>query len=362
MEDGDFYQILDRQLITPTPKDLKKLKSLINKFDKDIFSSPRLNEIAHKNKSLYKIDVLHEILERMEKFIGEENIDSFYRNLETVTFEFENPISCKEHSDHHENGYHDSITNTIHINAETFDYLEDFAKTNNLDYMVTLKIAIAHELFHLASCNNLSDKTGFIYQGLCDVDTTKKYDNHTSIINFGKAESFNEGLTQLFACGIYADYLGDENFYKFNNTYIDQARAISQIAYMVGHKNIKAAYFNNLGMGCIKDGLSKINSLRKLYDDLTIHMARLINYNLDDKVRDTSTIKIQNVLLQYAHNYINMIDKDKINDFISTINRYFIGNWSDEVNMTLSDESKSLLEENLRLFNGLLEKKKTYKK
>ena len=361
IDDDKIYEIFENQHIIPTSKELRKVKKMIKNIDQDIFNSSKLNEIAKRNKELYKIDVLPEILGKMEKVIGDEYIESFYKNLETVRFEFDDPVECDDKS-LKENGYHDSMSNVIHINAETVDCLRKFSIDNNLDFELVFKIALAHELFHLASCDNQFATTGIIYQGLTERDFNKRYSDLTTTINFGKAKAFNEGLTQLLACGLYAEELGDHNFHKFNNTYTEEARVICQIAEMVGHKNIKKAYFKNLGMGYIKDKIYEINNSKKLYDSFTTNMGRLINYDLDETVRNSSAIKIQNILLQYESNYLEIMNKDKTKEFINSVNYYFIGNWKDEINNTLSPESKLLLEENLKLFDNLKEKQKTYSK
>ena len=80
--DDEIYELFEGQHIIPTKSELLKVKKLIKNTNKDIFSSPKLNEIAKKNNELYKIDVLPDILGRMEKFIGvlgEEYIASFYK-------------------------------------------------------------------------------------------------------------------------------------------------------------------------------------------------------------------------------------------------------------------------------------------
>ena len=94
--EDEIYKLFENQHITPTKSELLKVEELIKNTNKDIFSSPRLNEIAKKNNELYKIDVLPDILGRMEKFIGvlgEEYIASFYKNLETVKFKFDVPMN-----------------------------------------------------------------------------------------------------------------------------------------------------------------------------------------------------------------------------------------------------------------------------
>ena len=99
----------------------------------------------------------------MEKFIKDENIELFYKNLETVKFEFDDPIEYIDSNNEHENGFHDAVTNIIHINADTFDCLRNFSKDNDLDFDIVWKIALAHELFHMASCNNLYNMDSIIY-------------------------------------------------------------------------------------------------------------------------------------------------------------------------------------------------------
>lgn len=361
--DEEIYELFEDQRIIPTRSELLKVKKLIKNINKDIFSSPKLNEIAKKNNELYKIDALPDILKRMEKFIGEEYIDSFYKNLETVKFEFDEPTEYIESEDYHEFGYHDSLTNTIHIYDDSVDCLRTFANNNDLDFNLVFNIALAHELFHLASFKNLITESGFLYKGLCEINCTNKYASHSEIINYGKAKAFNEGITQLFACGIYVEELGNVNFHKFNNTYRVESSVIYQIANMIERKEIKNSYFNNLGMGYIKYKLLEIDKNRQLYNELSSHMGRLTNYDLSESIRNSSIIKIQNILLQYETKYIDMIDNiDEKKSFIDSINYFFVGFWKDMDNMDLSDEAKALIQENLNMFNSLKEKQKTYKK
>lgn len=361
--DEEIYELFEKQHIIPTKSELLKVKKLIKNTNKDIFSSPKLNEIAKKNKELYKIDALPDILKRMEKFIGEEYIDSFYKNLKTVKFEFDEPTEYIESEDHHEFGYHDSLTNTIHIYADSVDCLRTFANNNDLEFNLVFNIALAHELFHLASCKNLITESGFIYKGLSEINYNKKYPTITDEIRSGISTSFNEGITELFACVIYSNELGADKFNKFNNTYEEQARIISQLASMIGHKEIKKAYFKNLGVGYINDKLKQIDTHRLLYTSLSTYMGRLLNNQLTDINKNTSIIKIQNILLQYETKYIDMIDNiDEKKSFIDSINYFFVGLWKDMDNMNLSDEAKALIQENLNMFNSLKEKQKTYNK
>lgn len=364
IKDNNIYKTFNKKLIQPTVDELNKVKELIKNTNKDIFSSPKLNEIAKKNKELYKIDILPEILKRMKNFIKEENSELFYKNLETVRFNFEDPIEYIDSKNEHENGLHYPMTNIIHINADTFDFLKNFAKENNLDFNLVWKIALAHELFHMASCNNRCFETGYIYRGLTETNCNKKYQSQTNQIKEGKDNSFTEGITQLFACLIYSDELGIDNFHKFNNTYEEQARVISQLSLIISPKEIKNAYFHNLGIGYINDKLNQIYKCKLLYEELATNMGRLISNKLSDSIKNTSIVKIQSILLQYEKKYIEMNDKDKIDGIIDNISYYYIGYWDDTTNMKLSDETKKLIEENLNTFYSLYEvkKEKTYLK
>ena len=363
IEDDKIYRIFNNRHIKPTKNNLIKVKNTIENIGKDIFSSQKLNEIAKKNKELYKIDILPEVLERMEKFIKEEYIELFYKNLETVRFEFEDPITCNDSSIHYENGYHDSMKNFIHINAETFDCLKVYAKENNLDFSLVWKIALAHELFHLASCNNLYNETGYIYQGLIELNLNKKWQTPTDKIKYGIATSFNEGTTQFFACLIYALELGDSNFNSFINTYSAQARVIAQLIPLIGREEIKGAYFKNLGMGYINDKLIRIDNLKPPYNELSTNMGRLTSETLSDIVKNTSLVRIQNRLLSYETKYFEMInDKEEKDSLVKAIEYYFVGYWKNIDNMNLSDETKALIRENINSLNYLKEKQKTYHK
>lgn len=364
IEDNNIYKVFNKQLITPNIDELKKVKKLIKNKNKDVFSSSKLNEIAKKNKELYKIDILPDILERMEKFIKDENIELFYKNLETVKFEFDDPIEYIDSNNEHENGFHDAMTNIIHINADTFDCLRNFSKDNDLDFDIVWKIALAHELFHMASCNNLYYETGYIYKGLTEIDYNKKYICQTNQIKEGIATSFTEGITQLFSCLIYSDELGIDNFHKFNNTYEEQARVISQLSLMISPKEIKNAYFHNLGIGYINDKLKQIDKRKVLYCGLSTNMGRLISDKLGDNAKNVSIVKIQCILLQYEKRYLEMSDKVKNKEFIDNINYYYIGYWNDIDAMNFSDETKDLIVRNLNNFYSLyeIEKEKTYTK
>ena len=364
IEDNNIYKVFNKQLITPNIDELKKVKKLIKNKDKDVFSSSKLNEIAKKNKELYKIDILPDILERMEKFIKDENIELFYKNLETVKFDFDDPIEYIDSNNEHENGFHDAITNIIHINADTFGCLRNFSKDNDLDFDIVWKIALAHELFHMASCNNLYNETGYIYKGLTEINYNKKYTCQTNQVKVGISTSFTEGITQLFSCLIYSDELGADNFHKFNNTYEEQARVISQLSLMISPKEIKNAYFHNLGIGYINDKLKQIDKRKILYCGLSTNMGRLISNKLRDNAKNVSKVKIQCILLQYEKRYLEMSDKVKNKEFIDNINYYYIGYWNDIDAMNFSDETKDLILRNLNNFYSLyeIEKEKTYTK
>lgn len=358
IKDNDIFKIFNKELIIPTKSELKKVKDIINNTNKSIFSSSKLNEIAKKNKELYKIDILPEILERMEKFIGEEYIELFYKNLETVRFEFDDPINCIDYDACSEYGYHESKDNIIHINGDTFDCLRQRASIKDLDFTLTWKIALAHELFHMASCNNLYDETGYIYQGLNEINLKKRYQSPTDLIKYGISSSFNEGITQFFACSLYNKELGDD-FHDFNNSYTIQARVICQLIPLVKYPEIENAYFKNLGIGYINDKLVQINKRKLLYNELSTNMGRSCSDKSNDKVKATSIVKLQTILLQYEKAFIDLIDQDKINSLIDVIGYFYLG-VPDDVN--LSDEIKMQVEENLNTYNSLKEKQKTYTK
>mgnify|MGYP003304260461 CR=1 FL=1 len=219
IEDNNIYKVFNKQLITPNIDELKKVKKLIKNKDKDVFSSSKLNEIAKKNKELYKIDILPDILERMEKFIKDENIELFYKNLETVKFEFDDPIECIDSNNEHENGFHDAMTNIIHINADTFDCLRNFSKDNDLDFDIVWKIALAHELFHMASCNNLYYETGYIYKGLVAFDVDVVNENNKSLSGGERAE-YNL-IKEIKNAEQYDILLLDEPEASFDNPFIN---------------------------------------------------------------------------------------------------------------------------------------------
>ena len=361
IEDNNVYEIFNKQLITPTINELKKVNRVIKKTNKDIFSSPKLNEIAKKNKELYRIDVLPEILERMEKFIGVDNIDSFYRNLETVKFDVEDPIECTTHDVPSEVGNHDGKTNIIQILPDSFDRLRDYAEDKGLDFDLVWKIALAHELFHMASCNNLIFETGHLYQGLGDIDFNKKYLTNTDILKKGITSAFTEGITQLFACMIYAEELGD-NFTSFCNFYEDQARIVGQLIPFVSLPRIQDSYFKNLGLSLINDKLLQIDKHKLLYDELSTNMGRTCSDRLSESVKNTSVVTIQSILLQYGMKFIEIIDKDKIPSFVRNTSAFFVGNWENMDTMNISKETKALIQENLKTLDRLKEKQKTYKK
>ena len=363
IENDTIYKVLNNKKRKASKNELIKVKYVIENIDKDIFSSAKLNEIAKNNKVLYRIDILPDILRRMEKFIGEELTETFYKNLETVRFEFDDPMECGEFIPNHENGYHDSLNNTIHINAETFECLRIFAKENELDFNLVWKISLAHELFHMASCKNLLYETGHIYQGLNVISYTKKYNKTvTDDINYGKSNSFNEGLTQFLACAIYCNELGDKNFHDFNNSYLVQARVIGQISNIIGGRTLKRAYFKNLGMSTIHASLLQINNLELTYNQLLTNMGRLGSPKTKTITKNTSIVKIQALLLLYETPYFYSLDKENQERLIDRIDYYFVGLWKTMDNKNFSDETKALIQENLNTLNHLREKQKTYKK
>ena len=369
--EDEIYKLLENQHITPTKSELLKVKELINNINKDIFSSPKLNEIAKKNNELYKIDVLPDILERMEKFIGnlgEEYITSFYRNLETVKFEFDTPMKCDKILSRYTGGNYDPKTNVIHINAHIIDQLRKIADEKDLYFSTMWNTVLAHELFHLASCDNkLYNKTGYIYQGLNKINFKKKFSNIEHLMARASI-SFDEGLTQLFACTIYRDEIGKDKFYFFNYGWRIHARIMSQLSLMIGQDELGKAYFSHSGVQFIRNKLKQINKHKYLYNSiffllLSFYMADLADDDLADKEKHTYEIRTQNILLQYEAKYIDSIDnEEEKKSFINSIRNFFVGYWKDTKNLNINEAAVSLMQQNLDILNNLREKQKTYKK
>ena len=209
-----------------------------------------------------------------------------------------------------------------------------------------------------------SDLSARVLQNLDFARANMKANIYDQAVLEGIATSFNEGITQLFSCLIYSGELGVDNFHKFNNTYEEQARVISQLSLMISPKEIKNAYFHNLGIGYINDKLKQIDKRKVLYCGLSTNMGRLISDKLGDNAKNVSIVKIQCILLQYEKRYLEMSDKVKNKEFIDNINYYYIGYWNDIDNMNFSDETKDLIVRNLNNFYSLyeIEKEKTYTK
>ena len=369
--EDEIYKLFENQHITPTKSELLKVEELIKNTNKDIFSSPRLNEIAKKNNELYKIDVLPDILGRMEKFIGvlgEEYIASFYKNLETVKFKFDVPMKSDESISHYTGGSYDPRDNVIRICPHTIYLLKKIAKEENVDFNVIWNTTLAHELFHMASCDNkLYNKTGYVYQGLNKMNLNKKI-SRIEHLKSTISIPFDEGITQLFACTIYRDEIGEDNFNLFNYGWLIHARVMSQLGLMIEQDEIKKAYFGHSGTRFIKDKLLQINNHKHLYNSLyflllSFYMADLADDKLDNKQRHIYETRVQHILLQYESEYINTIDNiEEKNSFIKSIYDFFIGYLEEPEKLNVSDEDIDLMQENLNILNGLKEKQKTYKK
>ena len=359
IKDNKILELFNGGTIEPGKDELIRVKEMIKNYGKDIFSSDRLNSIAKENPELYKIDVLPEVLSMMEGFIKDEYLENFYENLRTVKFHIEDSTTDEDEKDYSVTGFHDTKTNTIVFNLDTFEFVRNSDAEKDKDFTSSYKIMIAHELFHLASYRNSSD--GICYQGLNKYDQFSLKNHTIDIDEFRKVESFNEGTTELFANFMY--HRLDVNSYS--DGYIESVRIVAQIVNMIGIQTLKKAYFDNLGIDYIKRNLCDIINSPDLFYELFDQMGIIIDFeNIDEDIRCSSVIKIQNILLRYEKEYINKLRKsksdDEIDGFIAVINKYFVGLWRD-IDF-LDEKDKALANENRQLFYNLKEKEKTYKK
>ena len=156
-------------------------------------------------------------------------------------------MKSDESISHYTGGSYDPRDNVIRICPHTIYLLKKIAKEENVDFNIIWNTTLAHELFHMASCDNkFYNKTGYVYQGLNKMNFNKKI-SRIEHLKSTISIPFDEGITQLFACTIYRDEIGEDNFNLFNYGWTIHARVMSQLGLMIEQDEIKKAYFGHSG-------------------------------------------------------------------------------------------------------------------
>lgn len=279
---GGFFGICSKE-------EKAKVKAKLERNNKGLFKSERLNQIAEKNPILKSIDIFEEILDDVEKTIPAEYRENFYNNLETLQVTLIKPdVSPLEEEDAKKHTSTPALYNSydnrmalllkpILIRKQAIDQLVNEGKLKT-PFHEHLKRVIIHELFHLSSSRyNLSNHT--MYSGVSSLNDGKKQ----------KFNSFNEAITEMLS----RRTLPNEEI-DINCAYNPLVSIIEQFVDLIGLDAVLKSYYTNDELESIRNELLKIindkTKVDTLIETLCAHSPNDIFYSGKDPLTKTQTL------------------------------------------------------------------------
>jgi len=281
--------------ILPSKKEKVIVREKITRYEKDIFQSDKLNEIAKENNLLKSFNILEEVLDSVETHIPQNCRDTYYKRLKNLKLR----IIATEQFDKNSRvivpASYSPEENTMYLSTKTLCYFKDKFKEKykgediNTIFNSYLKRVIIHELFHLAS-SNIKDEDNSLYSGFVN------FDNEKYLV------SLNEATTELLS----EQVLRDRIFHQYAG-YSLQMIILSELSSIVGSEVIKESYFKNDQCNLIKDKLLKIIDNKEKVNEL-INTFGYDNY-LNDIYDGLDTItQTQSLLLDFLEKKVNLLN------------------------------------------------------
>ena len=184
---------VDNKLVELDKSEKKKIESFFSREQSHKYSSLYLTECLNDNNVLEKKDNILPFHEWLEKMIPEDSRDNFYRNIRTLSIDYNFECLDRKKSNNVDTnvegvGEYNCTSNHITINKEYLEYLSSISNDEDFIYN-NYAVSIMHELAHMASANydrktNIS-KCGFNTYPFSDVN-----DNNRGL---------TEGLTELIS-------------------------------------------------------------------------------------------------------------------------------------------------------------------
>lgn len=277
---------IDNKLVELDKSEKKKIESFFSREQSHKYSSLYLTECLNDNNVLEKKDYILPFLEWLEKLIPEDSRDNFYRNIRTLSIDYNFEYLDRKKSNNVDTnvegvGEYNCTSNHITINKEYLEYLSSISNDDDFIYN-NYAVSIMHELAHMASANydrktNIS-KCGFNTYPFSDVN-----DNNRGL---------TEGLTELIS------FTAIPFVSLYTSGYFKEMKIAKQLEMIVGTNVLLESYFSNKGLEEIKNNLLKyINDENKVF---SLFRNIEFNYLISDLTDKQSILgNIQSSLLDF---------------------------------------------------------------
>lgn len=277
---------IDNKLVELDKSEKKKIESFFSREQSHKYSSRYLTECLNDNNVLEKKDYILPFLEWLEKLIPEDSRDNFYRNIRTLSIDYNFECLDRKKSNNVDTnvegvGEYNCTSNHITINKEYLEYLSSISNDEDFIYN-NYAVSIMHELAHMASANydrktNIS-KCGFNTYPFSDVN-----DNNRGL---------TEGMTELIS------FTAIPFVSLYTSGYFKEMKIAKQLEMIVGTNVLLESYFSNKGLEEIKNNLLKyINDENKVF---SLFRNIEFNYLISDLTDKQSILgNIQGSLLDF---------------------------------------------------------------
>lgn len=282
----EILKKVDNKLVELDKSEKKKIESFFSREQSHKYSSLYLTECLNDNNVLEKKDYILPFLEWLEKLIPEDSRDNFYRNIRTLSIDYNFECLDRKKSNNVDTnvegvGEYNCTSNHITINKEYLEYLSSISNDEDFIYN-NYAVSIMHELAHMASANydrktNIS-KCGFNTYPFSDVN-----DNNRGL---------TEGMTELIS------FTAIPFVSLYTSGYFKEMKIAKQLEMIVGANVLLESYFSNKGLEEIKNNLLKyINDENKVF---SLFRNIEFNYLISDLTDKQSILgNIQSSLLDF---------------------------------------------------------------
>ena len=244
---------VDNKLVELDKSEKKKIESFFSREQSHKYSSLYLTECLNDNNILEKKDYILPFLEWLENLIPEDSRDNFYRNIRTLSIDYNFECLDRKKSNNVdaniEGAGYNCTSNHITINKEYLEYLSSISNDENFIYN-NYAGSIMHELAHMASANY--DRQTNISK--CGFNTYPFFDENDN--NRG----LTEGMTELIS------FTAIPFVSLYTSGYFMEMKITKQLEMIVGTNVLLESYFSNKGLEEIKNNLLKyINDENKVF-------------------------------------------------------------------------------------------------
>lgn len=276
---------VDNKLVELDKSEKKKIESFFSREQSHKYSSLYLTECLNDNNILEKKDYILPFLEWLENLIPEDSRDNFYRNIRTLSIDYNFECLDRKKSNNVdaniEGAGYNCTSNHITINKEYLEYLSSISNDENFIYN-NYAGSIMHELAHMASANY--DRQTNISK--CGFNTYPFFDENDN--NRG----LTEGMTELIS------FTAIPFVSLYTSGYFMEMKITKQLEMIVGTNVLLESYFSNKGLEEIKNNLLKyINDENKVF---SLFRNIEFNYLIRDLTDKQSILgNIQSSLLDF---------------------------------------------------------------